>query len=565
MIQRLCVRFRRLRNTLRTRAAFACVLLGFGQLFSLAPRVFVVNSVPGRIPPSENVLAAWRTPESTDRPNPCTPTAAALVARFAKEPIPEWPTGDKGAGPRIALAKLLQGQDAGPINEYLLGARPVRRVGSTWEVHYGDHDFCEAALIPLLYLAGERLSEDARRHLLDVLLVSEGPGPNLKVPRTFGIVYDTENHILMTESSRYLKNQWLCRHGETDAKYDNQANGMTDWLLAHLNALRLHGFYEFNSIPYEGYALLPLLSLEAFAEPPEVAAAARAVLDEHAEEASLRVFDDRQAGPFRRQLRYLGDGNLAEHTMPMLMRLWGAPPEGKTIAIPHRASQALAGAFLSYRPPKTILERAARKDRRYFAKLGHGLFGSPEILSGGPGRLLVAGGVWRGPWNKVIPRPTILLVQDGATRIDGCLHLPAEGDSRTWNNTGVYDGFAVGPGKVHVPSSWKTPKQVGRWSVHVSSTQPPVPVAVFEGSGFSAVWIGPGGADPVELLDTVRRGNSEGALRTKATTLDGVRLEYDVAAPAGVWVIKRIDGEEVERCHDRWPRRTVEIGGRKEP
>ena len=481
------------------------------------------------------------------------------MACFAKEPIPKWPAGDKGGGPRVALAKLLEGQDAEPINQYLLGARPVRGVGSTWEIHYGDHDFCEAALIPLLYLAGDRLSKEARHHLLDVLLVSEGSGPNLRVPRTLGIVYDTENHILMSESSRYLKNQWLCRHGETDPKYDNLENGMTEWLLAHLNALRLHGFYEFNSIPYEGYALLPLLSLEAFSEPPEVAAAARAVLDEHAFEATLRILDDRQAGPFRRQLVHLGDGDLTEHTMPMMMRLWGAPPEGRPIAIPYRTSHALAGALMPYRPPRVTLDQWAAKPHRYFARFGHGPFGSPEILSGGPGRLLVAGGAWRGPWNKLIPRPTILLVRDGATRIDGCLHLPAEGDPKTWNNTGVYDGFAVGPGAVHVPSSWKIPIREGRWAVHVSPTEPPISAVVFTGSDFSAVWIGADGTDSDELLKKVRQSNSESMVRTSATTLDGVPLEYDIDAPAGLWVIRRIDGQEVDRYYDRWPRRTVKF------
>ena len=552
------------RRAVRSSATFVCVLFGFSELFVLAPRVFVVNSVPGSVPPSGERLAVWRAEDTADRPDPATPTADAHIARFARGRIPQWPSGDKGGGPQVALAKLLQGGDIAEINAYLLGAKPRRGVGSTWELHYGDHDFCEAALIPLLYLAGDRLSEEAREHLLDVLLVSEGTGPNLKVPRTCRVVYDTENHILMTESSRYLKNQWLRCHGATEARYDNRANGMTQWLLAHLNALRIHGFYEFNSIPYEGYAILPLLSLEAFAEPPEVAAAARAVLDEHALDASLRILDDRQAGPYRRQLVHLGKDNLAEHTMPMLMRLWNAPSEGEPIGIPRRASHTLSGAFLPYRPPRATLGRCAEKKRRYFAKLGHDQFGSPEILSGGPGHLLAAGGAWRNPWNKVIPRPTVLLVRDGATRLDACLHLPADGDPKTWNNTGVYDGFAVGPGKVHVPASWKTPKQEGRWSVYLSPTNPQISAVIFEGSDFSAVWIDGESNDPAALLAKVRRMNNGRELREAATTLDGVDLEYDIDAEPGYWVIKRINGKKVDRLYDRWPRRVVEYRGGSE-
>lgn len=537
--------------------ALLILFLGFGDLAKVAPKVFVVNSIPRTVAPSEELLASWKSHDPADRPAPATPTVAALVGDFAGRPIPVWPAGDKGEGPRIALAKLLRGDDAERIDRYLLEAKPVRGVGSTWEFHYGDHDFAEAVFIPLLYLAGEKLSEAARRHLMDVLLVSEGEGPGLMVPRTSGIIYDTENHILMTESSRYLKNQWLCAHGAGKAAFDNEANGMTAWILGYLNALRLDGFYEFNSIPYEGYALLPLLSLEAFAEPPEVAAAARAVLDEHATEAALRTLDGRQAGPFRRQLHYLGDGNLAEHVMPVLLRVWGAPAAANPVEIPHRGSHALLAGVLPYRPSRRMLELAGCKPGRYFARLGHGPFASPEILSGSPETLLVAGGAWRGPWNKVIPRPTVLLVRDGAENIAGCLHLPSGGDPRSWNNTGVYEDFAVGPGHVHVPESWRKHIAQSRWAVYASPTPRPVPVAVYTGEDFSAIWIGAGGRDPAALLQSVRHENDEMTLRRRGVTLAGTHLEYDIGAPAGTWVIETIDGTRAEREYDRWPRRSV--------
>ena len=41
---------------------------------------------------------------------------------------------------------------------------------------------------------------------------------------------DSENHILMTEGSRYLKNQWLKKHGNDDPKFDNEINGVGEKL-----------------------------------------------------------------------------------------------------------------------------------------------------------------------------------------------------------------------------------------------------------------------------------------------------------------------------------------------
>ncbi len=48
---------------------------------------------------------------------------------------------------------------------------------------------------------------------------------------------DTENHLLMTEGARYLKNRWLALHGSTDPRHDNDANGMERWMLALLRSL----------------------------------------------------------------------------------------------------------------------------------------------------------------------------------------------------------------------------------------------------------------------------------------------------------------------------------------
>jgi len=72
--------------------------------------------------------------------------------------------------------------------------------------------------------------------LLIELLIEEGGKYRVKVPRSLGLVNDTENHYLMTEGSRYLKNRWLQLHGHFEKKFDNIQNGLEKWLLVELPA-----------------------------------------------------------------------------------------------------------------------------------------------------------------------------------------------------------------------------------------------------------------------------------------------------------------------------------------
>lgn len=133
----------------------------------------------------------------------------------------------------------------------------------------------------ILYLFGdepETLFPRTREHLLSTLLIEEGEEPRVSVPRTFGLVRDTENHLLMTEGSRYLKNRWLALHGYTEPEYDNMKNGLEEWLLSFLGELSEAGLYEFNSMPYLGYTMTALMNLEAFGS-EAVRSAARKVLD----------------------------------------------------------------------------------------------------------------------------------------------------------------------------------------------------------------------------------------------------------------------------------------------
>ncbi len=106
----------------------------------------------------------------------------------------------------------------------------------------GDYDFTLRGLIPIVYQFKDKpwiLSPAAYKRLVDVILDQKGDQPLTEF--SLGICGEhgeTENHILMTESSRYLTNQLYLQElqasGKYDWHYDNARNGMTTWMLNHL-------------------------------------------------------------------------------------------------------------------------------------------------------------------------------------------------------------------------------------------------------------------------------------------------------------------------------------------
>lgn len=496
--------------------------------------------------------------------------ARAVIAHWAGRTLPAWRgQGAKIAGPRIVLARLAAGRGVAGANRYLLGAWPWSGVGSSWDLrelfgrawnyddrlragHRGDYDFSLVTLTTVLYLFGdreERLYPETRAHLVEALLTVEGGRPRTRVPYSLGLVRETENHVLMTESSRYLKNQWRRRQGGTDARFDNRRNGLEAWLIAWLDHLLREGFHEFSSIPYEGYTVQALLNLEAFAAAPAVATRARRLLDRLAGHYALGSLDFRRAVPFRRQLRHLGLSALRRDPLGAFMSVWaGAAPATF-------CHQALIAAILPYRPPATTLALARKKKASYFARLGHGRQGSPAIFSGGPGYLLSAGGAGRGLAARVVPRPTVLLLSDGAVSIDDCFHLPGRGHPLRWNNTGVYRRLAVGNAGVRVPAGRLPVAVSGRWSLYESGSDG-LGVAVYgrEDFGLLKIVALPAGACPRETLAPLMAANPcEERLGTLFQRPGGGSVGYEPGARPGTWVISSVDGRTVGRAYDRWP------------
>lgn len=533
---------------------FAADRLGDG-----AGRLWTKPLEPGLLPPMS------AAPPSAPAGSPSTAAGLAWLEQWAAQDLPDWQKSAKVTAPRVCLAKLALDRDVREVNAYLQAQVPNNESGSTWQLgplgRVGDYDFTEATLTTLLYLFGEdpeRLYPETVEHVVNVLLIEEGGKPRVKVPGSFGLVPDTENHHLMTEGSRYLKNQWLFTHGTPEPRYNNQTNGLERWLADYLQEMIDEGVYEFNSRPYLGFTVQALLNLEAFPQSGEITTRARYLLDIINYQYALGSLDLRRFPPFRRQMRHAGDTALNSDEHTEVMRVWTSPPAGAEFdftSLAGNGSQAIIAELCPYRPPDDVLSWILEKRSDYFVLFGRGPRATPELYSGGPGYLLSAGGVHRGKRSLIVARPISLMLSDGATDLSGCFHIRGAGAWQDWNNTGVHRHFACGNGPVHIPEDYVPEARAGRWAVFKPEAVPNLSIAVYSDDAFGLLALFPGETlFPQSLLEELQAVNSDPeALHREFRWPDGRFVGYDTNAPKGVWVIENVDGAPVDRACDAWP------------
>lgn len=522
-------------------------------------------------------------------PAPVSPAELRTVAleHWAAQPMPTQGPDMKTRGTRTLLARLATGRDIGEVNEFLQGAVPWSVSGSEWDVrelfgfkkrytdrlrlgHRGDYDFTAAGLVSILMLFGDQpevLHPDTVDRLVEVLLIDTGGRPQPRVPRSLGLVAETENHVLMTESSRYLANQWRRSRGCPSPRHDNRANGLEMWLLRYLRRIQERGFDEYDSIPYQGYSLHALLNLEAFADSPELAGLARELLDTVAWEYALGSLDFRRCVPFRRQLAHADTTDPSRDPLSLMMAVWTADAvSGDTPSLRRRAATSAHGmmaAALPYSPPPELLAFLARRPRpEYFVRIGRGRNASPALFSGGPGFLLSAGGVAFGPrmLSETVARPVTLLLADGETDLTRCFRIPGGSpDMLGWNHTGVAHLFACGNAPVEIPPQAESIVQEGAWSVFRPLPEEELLLLVHRSAnlGIMALFPEPTLA-PEELLRVAAAANGEGDLRRQFVfPATGRVVAYDVDAPTSEWVIAADGGETLERDYASWTRLAV--------
>lgn len=525
----------------KNKCLWAWSLLIYCAFFSLHSDGQSINDVP-----HERTIR-WKT-EST--------FAQSVYNSFANKKLVYDKLSERGNTPRILLAKLLLKQDIEEVNTVLM-KMIVRGVsGSHWALNpKGDYDFTIAPLTTILYLFGDKpdlLYPKTKDYLLTVLLSESGNKFRRSTPRTLGLVTETENHILMTEGSRYLKNRWIMVHGDSSLYYDNVRNGLEAKLIAYLERMKTRGLYEFNSIPYIGYTLMALLNLEGFAS-EKVRTEARNVLDYMNWTYALGSYQLKSYPPMRRRYEKASIQALTTGYQSIFMKSWlsYAPIEAFNTDITHGEVHALAGACMPYRPADKVVDLLFNKGKGYFVTLGHGKQSCPEIYTAGSHFLLSAGGANQGKSSIIVARPTTLFLHDTADQLAQTFHLTGSGtDFMKWNNTGVYKNFACASGPVVVPAAFQPVAQTKNWQVYTASDGVLIAIHSVDGLGLMAVFTD---MSPDNVLQNLEKVNPDASqLKTQFQFPNGQKITYDVKAPKNKWVIKSIDGNLTNRDFDTW-------------
>ena len=455
---------------------------------------------------------------------------------------------------RIAISCLLEGKRIEEINNYLMNQKAVGHPGSPWLLYpLGDYDFTAMAFTALLYLFGEKpelLYPKTREHLLNKILTIEGD----EFRRNVGYMFleDSENHILMTEGSRFLKNQWLMKHGNTDPKYDNKMNGVSKKLKIFLEEIETYGFYEFNSAPYLGYTYCALLNLYEFAS-GDIRDLAGKLLDRLNWQYALSSFKFKHFPPNRRRFGKSFKKNIDSDYHTVMLKVWASLfDDSLSIDMSRGQHHALWATFASYKPSDKVMEWIINKPKPYFVKMGHGYNSCPEIISGDKGYLLSAGGANQGKRSLIVAKPIMLFLNDDAEEMSETFHMFGPGDNFVeWNNTGVYEDFACTKGKVYIPEAKQALISSANWQIF--SITEGVFLAIYSKKEIGLMAIVRSNSAKDVLNKIIENNSDESRLNTRFNHPNGNIIDYDLESPKDQWVITRVNRKNMDRDFSKWP------------
>ena len=455
---------------------------------------------------------------------------------------------------RIAISCLLEGKRIQEINNYLMNQKAVGHPGSPWLLYpLGDYDFTAMAFTALLYLFGEKpelLYPKTREHLLNNILTIEGD----EFRRNVGYMFleDSENHILMTEGSRFLKNQWLMKHGNTDPKYDNKINGVSKKLKIFLEEIETYGFYEFNSAPYLGYTYCALLNLYEFAS-GDIRDLAGKLLDRLNWQYALSSYKFKHFPPNRRRFGKSFKKNIDSDYHTVMLKVWASLfDDSLQIDMSRGQHHALWATFASYKPSDKVMEWIINKPKPYFVKMGHGYNSCPEIISGDKGYLLSAGGANQGKRSLIVAKPIMLFLNDDAEEMSETFHMFGPGDNFVeWNNTGVYEDFACTKGKVYIPEAKQALISSANWQIF--SIIEGVFLAIYSKKEIGLMAIVRSNSAKGVLNKIIENNSDESRLNTRFNHPNGNIIDYDLESPKDQWVITRVNRKNMDRDFSKWP------------
>jgi hypothetical protein len=352
---------------------------------------------------------------------------AAAVLYNASLPLPNTTYKNEGNFGAIALAKLaypdyfqsdrLPGKK--PSRDEVIEMIPRLTIGSKAGTNSdsvpkrtGEYDVALTMLVSIIYKYYDVLPPAVQNHIIDGLLNKRGPfDPDDLRPFKPLPGPETENHVMMIESARYLTNQLLYKR-TGDPRYDNARNGMDEWMLKHLQQFLKTDFIEYNSRPYQHYTMSALLNLYSYTSDRKpssarVKTAAHMVLDYVMAKVAVSSNDSRRSVTYRRKVEYNSPHFLNDHYdkhTAFSMALAGTTDmvsgdtldaKGKIVRkkgdLPGDFAWEMQWAALSdYRLPDAILDLMVNRPHRVFFQRFHHY--ADEAYAGSPSYLISSGG-----------------------------------------------------------------------------------------------------------------------------------------------------------------------------
>ena len=221
---------------------------------------------------------------------------------------------------------------------------------------------------------------------------------------------ETENHLLMINSSKYLKNQQIIVDLGWDsdgaARYRQDQLALRAWLLSHMQRYVTREFIEYNSRPYHRLSIVALLNIADFANDDDLRTGAHIVLDYTTAKFDVGSSQGRRFVPFRRLRGTLATDifDVPFHTNGIFDLVRAGDVQVAMGLLFAGQTQQLNGSFISfgaaeaaiyfatspYRPEPFVTDLAIRKAQPVYQRVQ---YDAGEIYSSERSFLISAGGI----------------------------------------------------------------------------------------------------------------------------------------------------------------------------
>lgn len=226
------------------------------------------------------------------------------------------------------------------------------------------------------------------------------------------LVPETENHLLMINTSKYLHNQLIIEDvpdADGSNRFRKDQRALKDWLLAKMQNVMQHEFVEYNSRPYNRLSTFAIQNIADYANDDDLRLGARIVLDYAGAKFAVGNQQGRRFLPFRRKREAMAafvdidapNNNglfdliqAGDHQIGL-----GLLYSGQTRQLRDRfasfgfAGQAIFAATSAYRPEALVVDLALGNGGALFQRLHHA---TGEVYSRGNAFLIAAGGTTSG-------------------------------------------------------------------------------------------------------------------------------------------------------------------------